>query len=96
VARGTGNMHRLPLGLTGESAARRKLMMGLRLGLPRRKVAEAVGFSDFWRLVWAQPAVYLDQPLAVSAATTRIFRIRPKRRILCFVKAFYKKIEEHI
>ncbi len=82
--------------LTGESAVRRQLMMGLRLGLPRREVAGDVGFSDFWRLVWAQPAVYLDQPLAVYAATTRIFRIRPKRRILCFVKAFYKKIEEHI
>jgi hypothetical protein len=89
-------MRRLPLCLTSESAARRQLMMGLRLGSPRRRVAAGEGFSDFWRLVWAQPAVYLDQPLAVSAATSRIFRIRPKRRILCFVKAFYKKIEEHI
>ncbi|MDT3310766.1 hypothetical protein QZR14_05285 [Pseudomonas sp. rhizo66] len=96
MARGTGNLHRMPLCLTAESAARRQLMMGLRLGLPRRKVAGGAGFSDFWRLVWAQPAVYLDQPLAVCAATTRIFRIRPKRRIPCFVKAFYKKIEEHI
>ncbi|KAE9650150.1 hypothetical protein [Pseudomonas sp. PB106] len=96
MARGTGSLRRLPLGLTVESAGRRQLMMGLRLGLPRHKVARGCGFSDFWRLVWAQPAVYLDQPLAVSAATTRIFRIRPKRRILCFVKAFYKKIEEHI
>jgi hypothetical protein len=96
VARGTGHKCRVPLCLTDENAARRQLMVGLRLGLPRRKVAGGVGFSDFWRLVWAQPAVYLDQPLAVCAATTRIFRIRPKRRILCFVKAFYKKIEEHI
>ncbi|WP_322846049.1 hypothetical protein [Pseudomonas sp. B33.4] len=96
MSHGTGNKGRMPLCLTAQSAARRQLMMGLRLGLPRREVAGGVGFSDFWRLVWAQPAVYLDQPLAVCAATTRIFRIRPKRRILCFVKAFYKKIEEHI
>ncbi|QAX83590.1 hypothetical protein C2E19_06895 [Pseudomonas sp. DTU12.3] len=59
-------------------------MMGLRLGSPDREVAAGSGFSDFWRLVWAQPAVYLDQPLAVCAATTRIFKIGPKRRILLF------------
>ena len=52
-------------------------MLGLRLGLPRREVTAGVGFSDFWRLVWAQPAVYLDQPLAVCAATTRIFQDPP-------------------
>jgi hypothetical protein len=59
------------------SAARRQLMMGLRLGEPRQKVAGGGGFSDFWRLVWAQPAVYLDQPLAVWAVTTLFLRLAP-------------------
>ncbi|AZO86329.1 hypothetical protein C9422_20900 [Pseudomonas sp. B1(2018)] len=53
-----------------KSAVRRQLMLGLRLGEPCAMVAGGSGFSDFWRLVWAQPAVYLDQPLAVWAATT--------------------------
>lgn len=78
----------MPLLQLQESAARRQLMLGLRLGLPRRTVAAGVGFSDFWRLVWAQPAVYLDQPLAVCAATTRIFRIRRLRANPLFCKAF--------
>lgn len=59
------------------SAARRQLMMGLRLGEPRQKVAGDCGFSDFWWLVWAQPAVYLDQPLAVWAVTTLFLRLAP-------------------
>ena len=59
------------------SAARRQLMMGLRLGEPRQKVAGGSGFSDFWRLVWAQPAVYLEQPLTVWAVTTLFLRLAP-------------------
>jgi hypothetical protein len=78
----------MPLCVNGESAARRQFMLGLRLGLPRRKVAAGVGFSDFWRLVWAQPAVYLDQPLAVCAATTRIFQDSSQAANPLFCKSF--------
>ena len=71
----------MPLLQLQESAARRQLMLGLRLGLPRREVTAGVGFSDFWRLVWAQPAVYLEQPLAVLGGHDPIFEIGPTRRI---------------
>ncbi|KRB05355.1 hypothetical protein ASD91_01210 [Pseudomonas sp. Root68] len=62
----------------GKSAVRRQLMMGLRLGKLRAMVARGSGFSDFWRLVWAQPAVYLDQPLTVWAVTTLFLRLAPR------------------
>ncbi|KEX92324.1 hypothetical protein PSUM_12365 [Pseudomonas umsongensis] len=61
-----------------KSAARRQLMMGLRLGEPGCAVTTGSGFSDFWRLVWAKPAVYLDQPLAVWAVTTLFLRLAPR------------------
>lgn len=78
----------MPFCLNAASAVRRQLMMGLRLGLPRRKVAVGFGFSDFWRLVWAQPAVYLDQPLAVCAATTHIFQDSSQEANPLFCKSF--------
>ena len=68
----------MPLDGAGKSAAKRQLMMGLRLGEPRPKVTADAGFSDFWRLVWAQPAVYLEQPLAVWAVTTLFLRLAPR------------------
>ncbi|CAI8798285.1 Glycosyl transferase [Pseudomonas sp. IT-P218] len=61
-----------------KSAAKRQLMMGLRLGEPGYRVTTDSGFSDFWRLVWAQPAVYLEQPLAVWAVTTLFLRLAPR------------------
>ncbi|RIJ11591.1 hypothetical protein DXT77_07120 [Pseudomonas sp. 91RF] len=96
MGQGTRGKRRVPFIERGKNAGKRQLMMGLRLGEPRRKVAAGAGFSDFWRLVWAQPAVYLGQPLAVWAVTTLFPGFRPMRRIRCFAKAFYKKIEEHI
>ena len=68
----------MPPRATVKSAARRQLMLGLRPGKPRPKVSAEAGFSDFWRLVWAQPAVYLDQPLAVWAVTTLFLRLAPR------------------
>jgi sirohydrochlorin ferrochelatase len=81
-------MRRVLLNIFSKCFARRQLMMGLRLGSPRPKVAAGVGFSDFWRLVWAQPAVYLDQPLAVCAATTRIFQDSSQEARPLFCKSF--------
>lgn len=68
----------MPPRAADKSAARRQLMLGLRLGKPCPKVSAEAGFSDFWRLVWAQPAVYLDQPLAVWAVTTLFLRLAPR------------------
>ena len=84
MGQGTRGEPRVPFIGRGKNAVRRQLMMGLRLGEPRRKVAAGAGFSDFWRLVWAQPAVYLDQPLAVWAATTRFMRLAPRGESVVF------------
>ena len=71
-------MCRMPSEGADKSAAKRQLMLGLRRGKPRPKVVADAGFSDFWRLVWSQPAVYLDQPLAVWAVTTLFLRLAPR------------------
>ncbi len=53
------------------AAQARHMGVRVRPATPGRKRWFVADYSCFGLLVWAEPAVYLDQPLAVWAAITR-------------------------